>query len=116
MIATTDPKIHKALGRKVSNYNQALWNENKSRIVEEGNWWKFTAAENSAELKAQLMDTGDKEIVEASALDKIWGVGFAEKNAEQNREKWGENLLGIALMNVRRRIREADTGEKGKEA
>jgi predicted NAD-dependent protein-ADP-ribosyltransferase YbiA (DUF1768 family) len=64
MAATTDPKKHKALGRAVSNYDQKLWNEHKLRIVEEGNWWKFTAASNAAELKAQLLATGENLIVE----------------------------------------------------
>jgi predicted NAD-dependent protein-ADP-ribosyltransferase YbiA (DUF1768 family) len=66
MAATTDPKIHKALGRKVSNYEQKTWNQHKLRIVEEGNWWKFTASSNAVELKAQLLATGDSWIVEVS--------------------------------------------------
>lgn len=66
MAATDDPKVHKALGRKVSNYDQQTWNENKLRIVEEGSWWKFTASENVDELKPQLLATGDREIVEVS--------------------------------------------------
>jgi predicted NAD-dependent protein-ADP-ribosyltransferase YbiA (DUF1768 family) len=41
-------------------------------------------------------------------LDKIWGIGFGAKNAEANRAKWGQNLLGIALMNVRKRIIEQE--------
>jgi hypothetical protein len=58
-------------------------------------------------------------------LDKIWGIGFGEKNAEANKEKWGQNLLGIALMNVRMRIRagkkegdgvEKEDGEKKDDA
>jgi predicted NAD-dependent protein-ADP-ribosyltransferase YbiA (DUF1768 family) len=41
-------------------------------------------------------------------MDKIWGIGFGENNAAKNKEKWGQNLLGVALMNVRKRIRAAE--------
>jgi hypothetical protein len=75
MAATTDPKIHKALGRKVSNYEQKTWNEHKLRIVEEGNWWKFTASTRTMELKAQLLATGDNWIVEVCFFPSL-PIGF----------------------------------------
>lgn len=76
------------------------------RIVEEGNYHKFTISEDAASLKAMLLATGERELVEASPMDRIWGVGFTEKNAGHNRVRWGQNLLGKALMNVRARLRE----------
>jgi len=39
-------------------------------------------------------------------MDRIWGVGFAPQNAEANKDRWGQNLLGKALMKVRTRLRE----------
>ncbi|QDS75271.1 hypothetical protein FKW77_000936 [Venturia effusa] len=108
MASTSDPAKHKSLGRKARDFDRAKWNENKLRIVEEGTWFKFTASKNAAELKKQLLETGEREIVEASPFDKIWGIGFGAENAEANRAKWGENLLGIALMNVRKRIVEQE--------
>lgn len=42
---------------------------------------------------------------QASPEDRIWGVGFGAKNAEENRDKWGENLLGLAIMKVRDKLR-----------
>jgi ribA/ribD-fused uncharacterized protein len=74
--------------------------------VEEGNYHKFTISEDAENLRAMLLATGDRELVEASAMDRVWGIGFSESNAEQNRVRWGENLLGKALMNVRERLRE----------
>ena len=78
----------------------------KSRIVEEGNWWKFTNCSDQPQLKRRLLETGDRELVEASPTDTIWGVGFDAQNAEFHREDWGQNLLGKAIMAVRKRIRE----------
>ncbi|KAF2432804.1 DUF1768-domain-containing protein [Tothia fuscella] len=109
MAATNDPKEHQALGRKVRNYDGKLWDENKLRIVEEGSYLKFTT---SAGLKPLLLATGDRELVEASPVDKIWGIGFGEKDAEENRKYWSQNLLGIALMNARTKIQEEEANEK----
>lgn len=53
----------------------------------------------------KLLDTGDRELVEASPTDRIWGVGFAMANAGEHREEWGENRLGKAMMAVREKIR-----------
>ncbi|EZF32054.1 hypothetical protein H109_07876 [Trichophyton interdigitale MR816] len=96
------PKAIKALGRKVPNFDEEVWKKERFRIVVQGNYYKFT---QNPDLKAQLLETGDRELVEASPLDRIWGVGFGAKNAPARRAKWGLNLLGKALMEVRDRIR-----------
>ncbi|KAF2687359.1 DUF1768-domain-containing protein [Lentithecium fluviatile CBS 122367] len=108
MLATSDPKTHKALGRHVSNFSQKTWDEHKLRIVTEGNIHKFILSEDADNLRAMLLGTGERELVEASSLDRIWGVGFAEKNAGANRHRWGQNLLGKALMDVRGKLRAED--------
>jgi ribA/ribD-fused uncharacterized protein len=85
-----------------------MWDAHKEAIVEQGNWCKFTMGEGEcgADARARLLATGDRELVEASPYDRIWGIGFAAKNAEANRARWGQNLLGKAIMKVRARIRE----------
>ena len=51
-------------------------------------------------------------ITQAAPRDRIWGVGFGAANAPANRERWGLNLLGKALMHARDRIRaEGSTAE-----
>jgi ribA/ribD-fused uncharacterized protein len=77
----------------------------RCRIVEEGNYLKFTISKDAEKLRAMLLETGDRELVEASPFDRIWGIGFGEKNAGAHRHRWGQNLLGKALMSVRERLR-----------
>lgn len=104
-------KDQKALGRNVKNWGQEVWDDAKLGIVERGNYLKFTQNEN---FKKVLLDTGDRLLVEASDKDKIWGIGFKVAVAKTvPRAKWGQNLLGIALMKVRSKIRAGD--EQGDE-
>ncbi|KAF5371947.1 hypothetical protein D9615_008112 [Tricholomella constricta] len=95
----------KALGRKVQNFDDKVWNVNRKRIVLEGNLHKFR---QNGELRRKLLATGDTEIVEASPMDRIWGIGFGEKNALENIDKWGMNLLGKVLEETRRILREEE--------
>lgn len=64
--------------------------------------------EKLGRLATALLETGDREIVEASPRDRIWGVGFGAKNAECQRARWGLNLLGKALTEARRVLREEE--------
>jgi hypothetical protein len=66
--------------------------------VEEGSYHKFMhSLLETEDLKAKLLATGNRELVETSPIDRIWGVGFGEEDAEENREKWGLNQLGKPL-------------------
>ena len=98
------------------------WVANRERIVFEGNYAKFTrpVAETSSTrtggartLLDRLLATGDGELVEASPFDPIWGIGLAEAQAGDNREAWGLNLLGKALMAVRERIKQEQRQGQG---
>jgi ribA/ribD-fused uncharacterized protein len=91
----------------VQNFDNKIWLRNRERIVGDGSYFKFVnSLKMDEDLKSMLMETGDRELVEASPMDRIWGVGFGEKNAESQRARWGLNLLGKALMRARDRIRE----------
>jgi ribA/ribD-fused uncharacterized protein len=100
IVSANHPKQIKSLGREVRNFNATLWDNVKYSVVLNGNFYKFT--QNDEMLKI-LISTGDKIIVEASPLDKIWGVGLSEENSIiENPNDWkGKNLLGFALMEVR---------------
>lgn len=113
ILATTSPKEQKALGRQVQNFDNDVWLQNRERIVGDGSYYKFVnSLKEGEDLKALLLATGDREIVEASPVDRIWGVGFGGKNAESQRARWGLNLLGKALMRARERIREEEMVEE----
>ncbi len=96
----------KALGRQVQGFTDALWNENKYRIVLEGNIAKFSQNEP---LRAFLLGTDDAIIAEASPYDGIWGIRLAQTDPRaQDPRTWrGENLLGFALMETRDILRDA---------
>lgn len=104
ILETTNPRTIKALGRQIRDYDDTKWSKVRYNIMVDVNFFKFFQNEN---LKKELLDSGDKIIVEASPYDKIWGVGLMEDNPLiLNDKNWqGENLLGKALMDVRSLIR-----------
>lgn len=99
------PSAAKRLGREVKNFDLEKWTKNADGVVEEGNWYKFSQNEDLEEV---LLASGDKEIVEASPDDKIWGIGFKSDEAEGRESEWGNNGLGKALMKVRERLRKGE--------
>ena len=101
---TSDPKLMKALGRKVRNFDPQVWDKAKYSIVLNGNYYKFT---QNKEMMDFLLSTGDKILVEASPMDTIWGIGLGKDNEKaHNIASWrGKNFLGFALMEVRDEIR-----------
>ena len=66
MRATHDPKTLKALGRGVANFDHATWQRYSLDIVIVGNYLKFT---QNAQLRAELIKTGDKILVEGSPVE-----------------------------------------------
>lgn len=69
----------------------------------QANFAKFS---QHPELKEFLLATKDRILVEASPVDRIWGVGMAQEDAYiQGPSQWqGLNLLGFALMRVREQL------------
>ncbi|WP_193017174.1 NADAR family protein [Proteus sp. FME41] len=100
IITTSNPGTAKALGREVKGFNQEIWDQQRMEIVIRANIAKFS---QNKELGKFLISTGNRVLVEASPVDKIWGVGLSEQDKEvSNPLLWnGLNLLGFALMKVR---------------
>jgi ribA/ribD-fused uncharacterized protein len=104
ILAANTPAEAKEKGRLVNGFVPIIWEQEKFKLVEEGNLHKFS---NHKELKEFLLNTGDRIIVEASPVDPIWGIGMAADDPGiENPLKWkGENLLGYALMEVRDKLK-----------
>ncbi|MEM6661417.1 MAG: NADAR family protein [Pseudomonadota bacterium] len=104
ILATSDARKQKALGRKVKGFDGAKWDRHKEDIVLHANRAKF--GQNKG-LRRKLFQTGDRLLVEASPLDTIWGIGLDEAKARETPEDlWpGQNLLGKILTQVREELR-----------
>ena len=105
ILATRDPKQQKRLARLTKGFDSASWDMIKSAVVVAGNLAKFS---QNRLLKSLLLSTAARTLAEAASEDRVWGIGFTAKEAmaPQNRQHWGENRLGKALMEVRSRLRE----------
>lgn len=103
VLAAGHPAEAKKAGRLVRGFDEAIWERERFAIVIEGSVHKFTA---HAELRDFLLGTGDRVLVEASPLDRVWGIGLtADDEAAMDPERWrGMNLLGFALMGARERL------------
>nr|WP_202819686.1 NADAR family protein [Thaumasiovibrio occultus] len=103
VLLAPDPGVAKAIGRQVVGFDNDQWLRHRFDIVVEANRAKFLA---HPELKAFLLATSDAVLVEASPVDRIWGIGLAEDDPRcDNPTLWrGENLLGFALMKVRTQL------------
>ena len=106
ILLADSPGAVKQLGREVSGFDEAHWQAHRFDIVVQGNLAKF--GQNAA-LGDFLCGTGHQVLVEASPVDRIWGIGLAADSPDAaHPARWqGENLLGFALMAVRQRLQEA---------
>ena len=99
ILKENNPVKIKQYGRKVGNFDENIWNEKRYNIMVEGLKLKFSY---NQDIKNKLIQTGNKTLYEASKRDKIWGIGFNSTEAIFiDKNKYGSNLLGKALMQVR---------------
>ncbi|GAA0733954.1 NADAR family protein [Dactylosporangium roseum] len=100
ILTVSHPNEAKTLGRTIPRFDEATWARERFGIVVEGNLAKFG---QHPDLRAFLIGTGDRILVEASPLDRVWGIGLAADDERASRPaRWqGDNLLGFALMRVR---------------
>jgi len=103
VLAAPSPSKAKQLGRAVRGFDDARWVQARFDIVVAGNLAKFS---QTPAMRDYLLSTGDRVIVEASPVDKIWGIGMAadDPHAEAPSRWKGLNLLGFALMEVREQL------------
>ncbi|MFH8488965.1 NADAR family protein [Streptomyces longisporoflavus] len=106
VLAARTPAEAKKAGRLVRGFDEAAWERERFGIVVEGSVHKFASSDA---LRSFLVGTGSRVLVEASPMDRVWGIGLAADDERAGvPEKWrGPNLLGFALMEARERLRQA---------
>lgn len=104
VMMTANPKDQKGLGRQIKGFEKDKWDSVCLGIVYNGNLAKFT---QNPSLMSALLSTGDRLLVEASPLDKIWGIGMSEKDPDvEDPSNWkGLNLLGWSITLVKQQIK-----------
>ncbi len=97
------PAEAKNLGRLVRGFDEDRWAAHRFELVVTGSTAKF---EQDEQLRTYLLRTGGRVLVEASPLDRIWGIGLAADDERAGSPaRWrGLNLLGFALMEARARL------------
>jgi ribA/ribD-fused uncharacterized protein len=103
ILAARTPAEAKNLGRTVQGFDDAAWNAARFEVVVAGNVAKFG---QDPALRAYLLGTANRVLVEASPRDRVWGIGMGAGNeAATDPRLWrGLNLLGFALMEARERL------------
>jgi ribA/ribD-fused uncharacterized protein len=102
ILAESDPKKIKALGRKISGFDESVWASSREAIFYQGNKLKFSQNDF---LYEALMSTGNKVLAEASPYDTVWGIGVSARKGLKKSDWKGLNLLGEVLMKVREDLR-----------
>jgi ribA/ribD-fused uncharacterized protein len=104
VMATSDPRKQKAIGRSIQGYSDAVWDGAARDLTYPGVYAKF---EQNAKERDLLLSTCDKIIVEASPLDTKWGVGLEHLDERIfDKSQWrGTNWLGHMLMRARDDLR-----------
>lgn len=108
ILHTPNPKEAKALGRKVRGFNVEEWMLHSFTFMVAVNLAKYDGnGFRNKVVRKQLLETENKILVEASPYDKIWGIGLHwNDDACLDESKWqGMNLLGKALMEVRKQLK-----------
>ena len=100
IMATSDCKEQKRLGRATKNFVPEAWDDIKFDTVYRACFAKF---DQNPDIKKALLETGNLILAEAADYDSVWGIGLSADHPDAtNPSKWkGQNLLGQILMKVR---------------
>lgn len=104
VLEAATPAEAKKLGAQVRGFDPGAWEVERFGVVVAGNRAKFG---QHPELAGFLRGTAPRVLVEASPVDRVWGIGLTADDARAaDPASWqGLNLLGFALMQVRDQLR-----------
>lgn len=93
----------KQYGRQVVNYNDTIWNGIRQIVVYKGLFAKFVQNET---LRENLRKTDSAILAECAVKDSVRGIGLSMNDPNRfDMNKWnGQNLLGFAIMQVRKQM------------
>ena len=98
----TNPGKIKQYGRQVNNFDPKVWDARRYDVMMDALRYKFY---QNKDIYKKLLETGDKLLYEAAKNDRIWGIGFNAREAlTVDKTNYGHNLLGKALMELKRKI------------
>lgn len=102
-VEAANPALAKKAGRLVRGFDEEVWRRERYGIVVAGSVHKFG---QDPRLAGYLLGTGGRVLVEASPVDRVWGIGLAADDERAcDPARWrGLNLLGFALMDARDRL------------
>ena len=96
-----DPYDIMSLGNQIETNEE--WDKKAGEVLYQCMLAKFRA---NKKLRAQLLSTGDMELVEAT-FNKKWGAGATLNSRQMKKHEWlGKNLQGIFLMKIRKQLRD----------
>ena len=104
ILTSDDPREQYQLGKKVIIDNEN-WDTTKAKgWMEKAIKAKFNQNEP---LKHELLNTGNKILVQCNQYEKLWSCGLAITSGDvEDSGKWpGENVIGTVLMEVRESLK-----------
>jgi ribA/ribD-fused uncharacterized protein len=110
ILRSTNPKEQKMLGRSLENFDEKRWAEISMAVVTAA---IVARSAVSPELRQILLESGERQIFEASPRDKKWGAGRGWKTLVLELDTTiGENRLGKCYERARVLIREQEENDR----
>lgn len=88
ILQVANPLLQQQLGRRIKTFNSESWKTVKESIVQESNIMKFSQDDHLHKL---LLSIAIQELVEASPVDRVLGIGLSEKGS-YHKEEMGTKL------------------------
>ena len=103
ILKTSDPEKVKQLGKKIQGFQKDEWYKVATEYMYQAMFLKFSQNES---LRGFLISTSGNRLIEASAVDKFWGIGQSLRSRDLfNDTKWtGKNRAGTTLERVRQAL------------
>lgn len=101
ILKSKTPRDAKKLGRKVKNFSEELWRDERENAMLTALRLKFQQSSKFRKIIVAAKKS-NLEFAEASPHDNIWGIGMGEDHPNLlNTSLWGLNLLGKCLNTIK---------------